>query len=135
MMTTPGPLAIPAAAHARLDQIDAARMQRISALHAAAREAHDRRCSEARQDFMNGKTALPVYRGVVQASEAQLTEALADLPPAPNVDHMHALVEARALEAVTGWWSAELAAVEARLAAWTPATANAAEEEAPHAVA
>jgi len=117
MTMTHDPLAIPAAARARLDQMDAARMQRISVLHAAAREQHDRRCSAARQDFMHGKTTLPAYRGAIQASEAQLAEVLANVPPAPNIDLMHARVEARMLECVTGWWAEELDA-------WTPATAG-----------
>lgn len=118
------PLACPASARARLDQIDAARLQRISALHAAAREAHDRRCSEARQRFMAGKTDLPTYRSAIHSSERALTTAVADVPPALNVDLMHARVEARALEAVAGWWAAELDAAQRQLAAWAPASAG-----------
>jgi len=135
MMTTGDPLAIPASARARLDHLDAGRLQRISALHAAASEQRDRRRSEARQDFMHGKTDLPTYRGAVQASERALTTALVDVPPAPDVNLLHARVEARALEAVAGWWVAELDAAQRQQDTWTPATANAAEEEAPHAVA
>jgi len=134
MTMTYDPRAIPASARARLDQMEAARQQRISALNDEAHKAHKARIESIQWRFVNGEDPYPRYRAAIERSEQQLAADLTNKPPKLDPAATAALVEARAALAMSEWWAAGLDAAQREQDAWTPATADAT-EEAPHAAA
>ncbi len=90
-------------------------------LRVAAEGRHEQRCAEYRTRLMDGAYDLAAYRASIAESVAQRDADAADAPPPVNLDVMYARVEARALDAVSGWWSDELDRSAQAQREWTPA--------------
>lgn len=121
-------LAIPGATAAAFRQLNGQREEMIAARTAAAHARHEQRCTEHRAALMRGDLPLVQYRGAVADSAAQRDDEIADTPPSLDVELSRARVEARALEAMAGWWGAEVARAQVAQQAWAAATVDSATE-------
>ncbi len=118
---TPDVLAMPASMQARAHQIAVARGARMEQLRVAAEGRHAQRCAEYRTRLMDGDCELASYRASIAQSVAQRDADVADAPAPVDLGLMSARVEARALDAVAGWWSDELDRSAQAQQEWTPA--------------
>ena len=124
-------LAMPAAARAQLNRLDAAREAVLEARRRAAQERHEGRVREQRGRLIDGATDLTGYRQGLAASDARLTADLADTPPVIDEALFLERVYVQVLESVPTLCTEELERVVRQQRAWvprSPTTADVTEE-------
>ena len=121
-------LAMPGGTAAVFRRLSAEREELIAARTTTAHARHEHRCTEHRAALMSGAMLVAPYREAVAESAAQRDEEIAHQPPALDLELSRARVEARALEAMAGWWADEMARAQAAQQAWAAANADSAAE-------